>query len=210
MKVILTERVSTLGNVGEIVNVTAGYARNFLFPKKLAKLADVANTKILEHQKRMLNKKVEAEKKEALELKKKIEAVSLEFIKRVGASGKLFGTVTNSEIAKEFDKLGILIDRRQIQIDSQIKGLGTYTAKVKLFADVYGEFKVKVSQDQKQLEEIKQAQLDAKKSKELKAQQDAKAAEENTAEAREASLLASSLKDDVLAEKNNAKKGKKK
>lgn len=210
MKVILTERVSTLGNVGEIVNVSAGYARNFLFPKKLAKLADVANTKVLEHQKRMLNKKVEAEKKEATDLKKKIEVVSLEFVKRVGASGKLFGTVTTTEMAKEFEKLNIAVDRRQIHMDAPIKGLGTYTAKVKLFIGIDAEFKVKVIQDQKQLEELKQAQIDAKKAKELKAQQDAKAAEENTAEAREAALLASSLKDEAISEKNNAKKGKKK
>jgi large subunit ribosomal protein L9 len=209
MKVILIERVSTLGNVGEIVNVSAGYARNFLFPKRLAKLADLANTKILTHQKNILAKKIEAEKKEFVELKKKVDVVSLELTKRVGANGKLFGTVTTTELAKELDKLGLNIDRRQIVIENQIKGLGVYDVKVKLFTGVDANFKVKVVQDQKQVEELKVAQAEAKKSKELRAQQEAKAAEAETAEAKEAALLANSLKDEDISAKNTKKTGAK-
>jgi large subunit ribosomal protein L9 len=209
MKVILIERVSTLGNVGEIVNVSAGYARNFLFPKRLAKLADLANTKILTHQKNILAKKIEAEKKEFVELKKKVDVVSLELTKRVGANGKLFGTVTTTELAKELEKLGLNIDRRQIVIENQIKGLGVYDVKVKLFTGVEANFKVKVVQDQKQVEELKVAQAEAKKSKELRAQQEAKAAEAETAEAKEAALLANSLKDEDISAKNTKKTGAK-
>ena len=207
MKVILIERVSTLGNVGEIVNVSAGYARNFLFPKRLAKLADLANTKILTHQKNILAKKIEAEKKEFVELKKKVDVVSIELTKRVGANGKLFGTVTTTELAKELEKLGLNIDRRQIVIENQIKGLGVYDVKVKLFTAVEASFKVKVVQDQKQVEELKVAQAEAKKSKELRAQQEAKAAEAETAEAKEAALLANSLKDEDISAKNTKKTG---
>ncbi len=206
MKVILIERVSTLGNVGEIVNVSAGYARNFLFPKKLAKLADVANTKILVHQQNILAKKVEAEKKVAMDVKKKVDAVTIELVKRVGANGKLFGTVTTTELAKELEKQGISLDRRQIIIENQIKGLGKYDVKAKIFTGVEATFKVGVSQDQKQIEELKVAQAEAKKSKELREQQAAKAAEAETAEAKEAALLANSIKDEDLAAKNNAKK----
>ena len=209
MKVILIERVSTLGNVGEIVNVSAGYARNFLFPKRLAKLADLANTKILTHQKNILAKKIEAEKKEFVELKKKVDVVSIELTKRVGANGKLFGTVTTTELAKELEKLGLNIDRRQIVIENQIKGLGVYDVKVKLFTGVDASFKVKVVQDQKQVEELKVAQAEAKKSKELRAQQEAKAAEAETAEAKEAALLANSLKDEDISAKNTKKTGAK-
>jgi len=209
MKVILIERVSTLGNVGEIVNVSAGYARNFLFPKRLAKLADLANTKILTHQKNILAKKIEAEKKEFVELKKKVDVVSIELTKRVGANGKLFGTVTTTELAKELEKLGLSIDRRQIVIENQIKGLGVYDVKVKLFTGVEANFKVKVVQDQKQVEELKIAQAEAKKSKELRAQQEAKAAEAETAEAKEAALLANSLKDEDISAKNTKKTGAK-
>jgi large subunit ribosomal protein L9 len=209
MKVILIERVSTLGNVGEIVNVSAGYARNFLFPKRLAKLADLANTKILTHQKNILAKKIEAEKKEFVELKKKVDVVSIELTKRVGANGKLFGTVTTTELAKELEKLGLNIDRRQIVIENQIKGLGVYDVKVKLFTAVEASFKVKVVQDQKQVEELKVAQAEAKKSKELRAQQEAKAAEAETAEAKEAALLANSLKDEDISAKNTKKTGAK-
>ncbi|MFZ4712272.1 MAG: 50S ribosomal protein L9 [Bacteriovoracaceae bacterium] len=207
MKVILIERVLTLGNVGEIVNVTAGYARNFLFPKRLAKLADVANTKILTHQKNILAKKIEAEKKEFMDLKKKVDVVALELVRRVGANGKLFGTVTTTELARELEKLGLQIDRRQIVIENQVKGLGAYEIKVKLFQGVEGSFKINVVQDQKQVEELKVAQAEAKKSKELRAQQEAKAAEAETAEAKEAALLANSVKDEDISAKN--KKGAK-
>lgn len=182
MKVILVEKVKSLGSTGEVVNVSAGYARNFLFPRKLAVVADVKNTKILEHKQRTLTKKIEAEKKVAMELKKKIDGLVLELIKKVGTNGKLFGTVTSTEIAKELDKQGIHIERRLLSIEEQIKGVGTFSIKAKVFAGVDAEFKVKVVQDQKQAEEMKLALMEAKKAKELAAKnaKEAKAAEGET------------------------------
>lgn len=182
MKVILTEKVKTLGNVGEIVNVTAGYARNFLFPKRLAVVADVSNTKMLEHQQRTLAKKVDAEKKIAMDLKKKIDGTTIEFIKKVGLNGKLFGTVTNNEIAQELEKQGVAVERRQITIEEQIKGVGTFAVKAKIFAGVEAEFKIKVSQDAKQAEEMKAQLAEMKKAKEAKAKMDADKAEAAAAE----------------------------
>lgn len=173
MKVILTEKVKTLGNVGEIVNVTAGYARNFLFPKRLAVVADVSNTKMLEHQQRTLAKKVDAEKKVAIELKKKIDGTTIEFIKKVGLNGKLFGTVTTAEIATELEKLGVSVERRQITIEEHVKGVGTFAVKAKIFSGVEAAFKIKVSQDAKQAEEMKLALSEMKKAKEAKAKMDA-------------------------------------
>lgn len=173
MKVILTNKVKTLGNVGEIVNVSAGYARNFLFPKKLAVVADTSNTKMLEHQQRTLAKKVDAEKKVAMDLKKKIDGTTIEFIKKVGLNGKLFGTVTSNEIATELEKQGVSVERRQITIEDQIKGVGTYNVKAKIFAGVEAEFKIKVVQDAKQAEEMKAQLAEMKKAKEAKAKMDA-------------------------------------
>src|SRR5690606_27090863 len=124
MKVILTEKVKALGMIGEIVNVSAGYARNFLFPRKLAVLADEKNANVLKDKQKALAKKVAAEKDAAEEQKKKIEGKTIELIKKVGTTGRLFGAVTTTEIAKEIEKLGVSIERRLITVES-IKSLGT-------------------------------------------------------------------------------------
>ncbi len=163
MKVILTNKVKSLGNIGEIVNVNPGYARNCLFPKKLAVLADAGNEKVLEHHKKTLKKKIEEEKQFALDQKKKIDAVTIEVTKKVGGTGKLFGSVTNTELADSLDKLGITVERRLISMDPPIKTLGEFDVSVKLFTEVEGTFKVKVSMDLKQAEEFKVKQELAEK-----------------------------------------------
>jgi large subunit ribosomal protein L9 len=168
MKVILTERVPTLGNIGEIVNVSAGHARNYLVPNGFAMVADDSNKKLLAAQQKSLAKKMQAQKDAALEIKKKIEGVTLELIKKVGASGKLFGTVTNSELAKELSSKGFDVERRQIQLETPIKGLGTFNARAKLFNDVEATFKIKIAIDPKQAEELKKAQEEAVKNAEAK------------------------------------------
>lgn len=168
MKVILTEKVPTLGNIGEIVNVSAGYARNYLVPNRLAMVADDANKNLLAAQQKSLAKKVKAQKDAAIEIKKKLEGVTVELIKKVGASGKLFGTVTTSELAKELEGKGFEVERRLIHLESPIKGLGTFNAKAKLFAEVEATFKVKVAIDPKQAEELKKAQEEALKAAEAR------------------------------------------
>lgn len=194
MKVILTEKVPTLGNIGEIVNVSAGYARNYLVPNRLAMVADDANKKLLAAQQKALASKMKAQKEAATEVKKKIEGLTIELIKKVGASGKLFGTVTTSELAKELEARGFEVERRLIHLESPIKGLGTFNAKAKLFADVEATFKVKVAIDPKQAEELKKAQEEAVKAAEARKKaaaeaKDAKAAEEGKAELTEEQRL---------------------
>jgi large subunit ribosomal protein L9 len=163
MKVILIERVSTLGDIGEMVKVSPGYARNFLFPRKLAIFADAAHQRQLENQKRRLTKKIEAQRNVALELKKKIEQVQIDLVKKVGANGKLFGSVTTQELAHELENRGVKIDRRQIITESAIKSTGNYSVRVKLFTDVDAHFKVKVMMDPKQIEEMKARQASGEK-----------------------------------------------
>jgi large subunit ribosomal protein L9 len=177
MKVILTERVNTLGSVGEVVNVSQGYARNFLIPGGLAVLADESNKKQAAHHDKMLAKKVAAEKAAAVELKGKIEGLTLELVKKVGGTGKLFGTVTNAELAKELENKGIVVERRLISL-APIKALGSFDVKAKLFKDVEASFKVNVIIDPKQAEEIKAKQEAAAK----KAEEKALAAETETTE----------------------------
>ncbi len=169
MKVILTEKVKTLGNVGEIVNVSQGYARNFLLPRNVAVVADEKNKKAFENQKRALQKKV-AEQKSAAEIQaNKLNGLEIELVKKVGSNGRLFGTVTNAELAKILEEKDFDIERRQIIIETPIKTTGEYTIKAKLFTEVEAEFKVKVIMDPKQAEEMKQkAAAAAKKKKEAK------------------------------------------
>ena len=155
MKVILTEKVSSLGNVGEVVNVSAGYARNFLIPNKKAVLADEANKAQMGHYQKMLGKKVEAEKSAAESVAKQLNGLKLELIKRVGGNGKLFGAVTTTELSKELSGKGIEVEKRVITLETPIKALGTYNAKAKLFSGVESEFTVNVVIDPVQAEELK-------------------------------------------------------
>jgi large subunit ribosomal protein L9 len=187
MKVILTEKVPTLGNIGEIVNVSAGHARNYLVPNGFAMVADDSNKKLLAAQQKSLAKKIKSQRDAALELKKKVEGTTIELIKKVGASGKLFGTVTNAELSKELEARGIEVERRLIHLESPIKGLGTFNAKAKIFQDVEAVFKVKVAIDPKQAEELKKNQEEALKAAEArkKAAADAKAAGETATPAAE-------------------------
>lgn len=168
MKVILTERVPALGNIGEIVNVSAGHARNFLVPNGLAMVADDSNKKLLAAQQKSLGKKIQAQKDAANEVKKKVEGMTIELVKKVGASGKLFGTVTNAELSKELENRGVVVERRLIHLAAPIKGLGTFDAKAKIFQDVEANFKVKVVIDPKQAEELKKAQEEALRASEAR------------------------------------------
>ncbi len=184
MKVILTEKVSTLGSVGEIVNVKPGYARNFLIPNSKAIVADQSNQAQLNHMDKMLAKKVTEEKTSAESIKAKLDGLSLELIKKVGASGKLFGTVTTNDLSKELAAKDIVIERRLLVVDKPIKALGTYSIKAKLFKDVEANFTVKVEIDPAQAEELKKkAQQAAKKKKEMEAKAKEEEGKEKTEEA---------------------------
>jgi len=159
MKVILTEKVKSLGGVGEIHNVSPGYARNFLLPKQFAKVADEGNEKALADQKKALAKKISAEKKEAEDLKAKLNGISVTLEKKVGGTGRLFGTVTGNDLSKALEEKGLTVEKRQILIETPIKQLGTFEVKAKLFSDVEAVFNVTVNKDAKQIEE------DAKRAK---------------------------------------------
>ena len=132
MKVILQKDVKDVGKVGDLVNVSEGFARNFLFPRKMASEATETRVKEYEHLKRVADakkKKVVAERQELLN---KINGVAVKFKMSAAESDKIFGSVTTSDISKELDKLGFSVDRRDIHLDDQIKVLGTHKATVRL------------------------------------------------------------------------------
>lgn len=181
MKVILREHVKSLGNVGDIVSVTSGYARNFLFPRKLAFLADEGNKSIIEDYKRRLSKKINDQKEVANNLKKQLEGLSFDIVKRVGGNGKLFGAVTASDLASELKSRNIEVEKKWIHLDNPIKELGTFSIAVKIFADVEAKFSIKVLMDPKQIEENKEKQAN-KKSKVVKEEVEEKKVSEGDSE----------------------------
>jgi large subunit ribosomal protein L9 len=182
MKVILTENVKSLGNVGDSVNVSPGHGRNFLIPGKLAVLADDASQKNVDNHMKRLAKKIEDQKVAATTLKSKLDGITLALIKKIGGNGRLFGTVTNVEVSKELAKNGIEVEKRQIIIDTPIKTLGEFEIKAKLFKGVEANFKVKVEIDPAQAEELKKMQASAAAAKKAKQEADAAAKAEAEAE----------------------------
>lgn len=182
MKVVLTDKVKSLGNIGEIVNVSEGYARNFLIPNRKAKLADEGNEKQMADYQKMLAKKVAEEKSAAEEVAKELKKTNITLIKKVGGNGKLFGSVTNSDISKALEKEGVNVERRMISIPTPIKTLGEHQVEAKLFTGVDVTFPVTVEIDPKQAEEMKKKQEAAEKRKAEK-KLEAKAEGEEGAEA---------------------------
>lgn len=142
MKVILIEDVEKLGSMGDIVNVKAGHARNFLFPKNLAKPATDSNLKIIEEIKKKKELALLKEKKQAELLKEKLSLVSCTIPVEAGDDDRLFGTVTAQDISRAFEEEGFSIDKRKIVIEDPIKKLGVYHITVKLHAEVTGRVKV--------------------------------------------------------------------
>lgn len=155
MKVILTENVDRLGHIGDIVNVKDGYARNFLFPKNIAKEATAGNMKILE----ALKKKRAAEEAKILNAAKavasKLEALSVTIEAAAGEEDKLFGSVTADMIAQALSEEGITFDKKEITIAEPIKKLGVYQVSVKVHPELKANLKVWVV-NKKQQEENKQ------------------------------------------------------
>ena len=145
MNVILTENVKGLGNMGEVVKVSPGYARNFLVPNKLAVEASERNLKELEHHRRQLTRKAEKLSQEAAAVKARIEALECTLAHRAGDEGKLFGSVTSMEIEAALVAKGIEIDRRKIQLEQPIKALGSHEVEIKLNAGVSAILKVNVT-----------------------------------------------------------------
>ncbi len=145
VQVILSEDVPTLGRTGDVVKVRAGYARNYLLPRKLAVEADAKNLRAFEHQKRTALTRREAKKNEALSLKEKIEALALTVNARAGEEGKLFGSVTNIDLERALREKGFDVDRRKILLAEPIKQLGDYTVAVKLESEVEASLKISVA-----------------------------------------------------------------
>ena len=145
MKVILQEDVKNLGKMGEVVNVTDGYGRNYLIPKKFAVEANIKNISAMEHEKRKIEEKAKKIKISAQGLSDRISALSLTLHAKAGEEERLFGSITTMDIAEALKKEGIDIDRKKILLDEPIKRVGSYTIGIKIHPELITNLNVVVA-----------------------------------------------------------------
>ncbi|MGC4055381.1 MAG: 50S ribosomal protein L9 [Paludibaculum sp.] len=148
MEVILREDVEKLGHRGQVVKVAAGYARNFLLPKRLAVAATEANKKIVAQERDAALRREAKDKASAEELAKLLGALKLTSTQKAGESDVLFGSVTAKDIADLLEKQGYQIDRKKIQLDAPIKTLGEHKIAIKLHRDVTAEVSLSVNKEE--------------------------------------------------------------
>lgn len=147
MKVILQADVKGQGKKGQMVNVSDGFARNFLFPKNLAVEANANNINLMNQKKASDERKIERDRAAAQEVAEKMKNSPVIISAKAGSAGRLFGSITSSDVAEALKKqFGIEIDRHKIVMDENIKQFGTYQLKVKLFAEVSGTVTVTVKE----------------------------------------------------------------
>jgi large subunit ribosomal protein L9 len=142
MRIVLREDVEKLGRRGEILEVAAGFARNFLLPKGKALPATEGNLKVVERERRRYVVHQAREKEEAASLARRVAGISCTIVRKVGESEQLYGSVTASDIAEYLEKEGIVLDKRRILLEEPIRALGIYTVPVKLHPEVTGEIRV--------------------------------------------------------------------
>ena len=146
MKVILLQDVKGKGKKGQLIEVSDGYARNFMLPKKLAieATADAINTKNMND--KATQERIAKEKAAALDLSNKLRGMTLTVTAKGGGQGRLFGAVTNAEISAALEKTGIKLDKRKIVLNENIKNVGTYTVTCKLGYEINAPLTVKIEE----------------------------------------------------------------
>ena len=147
MKVILTQDVRGQGKRGQMIEVSDGYARNFLLPRKLAQEATADNINTMRMNDKATQERQAKERAEALELRNRMKDMSVFIAAKCGAAGRLFGSVTNTEVADALAKQAdIKLDKRKIVLDEPIKAVGVYTVKCKLGYEINADLKVEVKE----------------------------------------------------------------
>ncbi|MBR3673172.1 MAG: 50S ribosomal protein L9 [Clostridia bacterium] len=145
MKVILLDNIKGVGKKDEVINASDGYARNFLFPKKLAVEANAENMSKLKNKQASVQHKKDVEKDKAEEIAKKLKDITLTIKVKAGENGRIFGGVTSKEISENLkQQYKIEIDKKKIVLNEAIKNLGVFNVSIKLFEGVVGNLKLNV------------------------------------------------------------------
>jgi large subunit ribosomal protein L9 len=148
MKIILKQDVENVGRKGDIVNVSAGFGRNYLLPKKLAIEVTPSNLKLIEIERQSLKKKVEKERQSYQDVIRRLNELTLAFTRKAGEKDMIFGSVSASDIKDALDKLGFEVEKKKITLDEPIRRLGNYTVPVKIFHDDKATLKVEVRKEE--------------------------------------------------------------
>lgn len=148
MEVILREEIEKLGRRGDVVKVAAGYARNYLLPKRLAVAANESNKKIVEQEKQAYLRRESKEIGDATDLAKMMGSVEVTIAQKAGENDQLFGSVTAQDITAALEKAGYTIDRKKVNLAEPIKTLGDYKVTVKLHREVAVELPVHVIKEE--------------------------------------------------------------
>ena len=146
MKVILLQDVKGKGKKGQMIEVSDGYARNFMLPKKLAQEAPADAINTMRMNDKATQERIAKEKAEALALSKQLREMTVVVTAKGGGAGRLFGAVTNQEIANALEKHGIKLDKRKIVLSENIKNVGTYTVTCKLGYEISAPLSVKIEE----------------------------------------------------------------
>jgi len=152
MEIILLERIGKLGQIGDVVSVKTGYARNYLLPQKKALRSNKANLAIFEAQRNEIEANNLEAKKEAEAVAAKMTDVSAIVIRQAGESGNLYGSVTTRDVVESVEEQGYKINRNQVVLDHAIKTLGIYEIAVKLHAEVIVTVKINVARSAEEAE----------------------------------------------------------
>ncbi|SDL18178.1 large subunit ribosomal protein L9 [Maridesulfovibrio ferrireducens] len=161
MKLILRADIDSLGRLGDIVSVKAGYGRNYLIPQGFAMPASAANLKQFELEKRKLQEQADNLRTQAEGLRDRLAKVEVKVEVRVGEGDKLYGSVTAANVAEALVEQGFDLDRRKILLSDPIRSLGTFTIEVKLHPEVRGEIKLTVAKPGQMMEEEETAESEA-------------------------------------------------
>jgi large subunit ribosomal protein L9 len=144
MEVILREHVDHLGRRGDVVKVAAGYARNYLLPRKLALSVTEANKRQIERERKLAEAHELEEKTQAEAFAKRLGEAEIDIARRVGENDTLYGSVTSADVAQALHAKGFEIDKRKVQLTDPLKALGEFTVPIKIHRDITAQVKVKI------------------------------------------------------------------
>ncbi len=167
MRIILKQDIENLGRKGDIVNVSPGYGRNYLIPRKLALEVTSSNAKLVEIESQALKKKIEKERLSYEDLIRKLNELRLTFFRKAGEKDMIFGSVSAGDVKEALDQMGFDIEKKKIILEEPIKRLGNYTIPVKVFHDDKAELKIEVRKEEGQEEagESRQKEEEREKTK---------------------------------------------
>lgn len=153
MRVVLKQDIENLGRKGDLVNVSDGYGRNYLIPRKLALEVTPSNLKMIEIERQALKKKLEKERLSYQETIRRLEELVIVFVRKAGEKDMIFGSVSAADIKEELDRLGFDIEKKRIGLEEPIRRLGNYTVPVRIFHDDKAMLKIEVRKEERPAEE---------------------------------------------------------